>query len=49
LFDDYARESDLKEVSTEAVDVSDARAATQIVAAERLRLLPVARDDHSPN
>ncbi len=49
LFDDYARESDLKEVSTEAVDVSDARAAQQIVAAERLRLLPAARDDHSPN
>ncbi len=44
LFDDYARESELKEVAPDAVDVG---AAQDIVAAERLRLLPAAHGDNS--
>lgn len=47
LFDEFARESELKEASADAVDVSDAAVARQIIDAERGRLglaLPVASD-----
>ncbi len=59
LFDEYARESDLKDVAPDAVDVSavdvsavdvnEVRVAQAIVAAERQRLLPVAHGDRGPN
>jgi SNF2 family DNA or RNA helicase len=42
LFDEYARESDLKEASDEAVDVSEAAAIRDVITRERERLgLPV--------
>ena len=49
LFDEYARESELKDAAPDAVDVGEVRAAQDIVAAERRRLLPAARDDLGPN
>ena len=49
LFDEYARESELKDAAPDAVDVGEVRAAQDIVAAERRRLLPTARDDLGPN
>ncbi len=42
LFDEYARKSDLKEASGEAVDVSDPAAVNEVITRERERLgLPV--------
>jgi SNF2 family DNA or RNA helicase len=38
LFDDYARESDLKDTSPDAVDISESEAARRIVAVEQQRL-----------
>lgn len=50
LFDDFARVSDTAESAPEAVDVSEAALAREVIAAERGRLLSPAEvhPDHGP-
>ena len=44
MFDEFARISDTADAAPEAVDISDAEIAREVVTAERLRILGVERD-----